>query len=103
MEIVAVNINCQLKYSVSKNIIAREIEGEIIIVPMISGLGDLNSEMYTLNKTGFAIWEKLDGRTTLNKIIDALAIEFNTSFDQIENDVLEIMQELFNKGLIVEN
>ncbi|MCD4720395.1 MAG: PqqD family protein [Desulfobacula sp.] len=95
-------INCQSYYCVSKEVIARKIEGELVIVPMISGVGNLDSEMYALNETGAALWEKLDGETILDDVIHELAKEFNTSYDQIKNDVLDILKELITKELVVE-
>ena len=95
-------IDCQSYYSVSKEVIARKIEGELVIVPMISGVGNLDSEMYALNETGVAIWEKLDGKTILDDVIHELAKEFNTSYDQIKNDVLDILKELITRELVFE-
>ena len=33
----------------------REIEGELIIVPLVAGIGDADDELFTLNETGKAI------------------------------------------------
>jgi hypothetical protein len=95
-------INCQSYYYVSKDVIARKIEGKLFIVPMISGVGNLDSEMYALNETGAAIWERLDGKTTLEDIIHDLVKEFNTSYDQIKNDVLDLMKMFEKMGLLIE-
>lgn len=95
-------IDCQLCYGVSKEVITRQIEGELVIVPMISGVGDLNSQMYSLNETGTAVWEKLDGKTRLEDIIRDLAKEYNTSYDQAKADILDIMELLEKMGLLVE-
>lgn len=95
-------INCQSYYYISKDVITRKIEGELVIVPMISGVGNLDSEMYSLNETGSAVWEKLDGKTNLDDIIHDLAKEFNTSYDQIKSDVLELMEGFKKMGLLIE-
>ena len=60
-------------YAISDDVVAREIEGEIIMVPLVAGIGDLEDELFTLNETGKAIWEKLDGRRSLNQVIEELA------------------------------
>ena len=44
-------------YTPSEDIVAREIEGEIIIVPLVAGIGDMEDELYTLNDTGKAIMQ----------------------------------------------
>jgi hypothetical protein len=40
----------------SNDVVAREIEGELIIIPLVANIGDLDEELYTLNETGRAIW-----------------------------------------------
>jgi hypothetical protein len=42
-------------YEPSEDIVARVIEGELIIVPLVAGIGDLEDELFTLNETGRAI------------------------------------------------
>ena len=42
----------------SQGVVAREIEGEIVIVPISAGIGETEDELYTLNETGQAIWQK---------------------------------------------
>ena len=66
-------------YVPSDKIVAREIEGELIIVPLSAGIGDMEDDLYTLNETGRAIWDKLDGKRNLESLIDELAAEFETS------------------------
>ena len=65
------------KFVPSENIVAREIEGELIIVPLISGIGDLDDELFTMNETGKAIWRMLDGNNTLERIVDTLVKEYD--------------------------
>ena len=54
--IVAINT----VYGPSDEIVAREIEGELIIVPLTAGVGDMEEALFTFNETGRAIWERLD-------------------------------------------
>jgi hypothetical protein len=49
-------------YRPSEDVVVREIEGEVVIVPLTSGIGDLEDELFTLNETGRAIWSRIDGR-----------------------------------------
>lgn len=89
-------------YRVSEDVIAREIEGELVIVPLKSGLGDLDAEMYALSATGIAVWKKLDGETPLESLIKALLAEYDASYDDVRADVMELVAELMDKGLVVE-
>ena len=88
------------KYKQGEQLIAREIEGEIVIVPLTSGIGDLNAEMYSLNHTGVAVWNKLDGKTQLKKIVSQIASEYDASEHVIESDIINLVTDLINKGLI---
>lgn len=36
-------------FAPSENVVAREIQGEFIIIPITSGVGDLVDEIFTLN------------------------------------------------------
>jgi hypothetical protein len=85
----------------SDNIVARDIEGEVIIVPLVSGIGDADDELYTLNETGQAIWQKLDGVRTLGAVVDALAQEFDAPRAALEADVLGFCGEMTRRGILV--
>jgi hypothetical protein len=89
-------------YAVSDDVVAREIEGEIIIVPLVAGIADLEDELFTLNETGKAIWELLDGRRSLQEVIRQLSEEYQAEPEQIQNDVLGLVRELWRRGMIVE-
>ncbi len=85
----------------SRDIVAREIEGEIVIVPLTSGIGDLEDELYTLNETGRAIWRRLDGAKTLGTIAEELAFEFEGSPEEIGRDVAGLADELIKRKMLV--
>ncbi|MCP4117799.1 MAG: PqqD family protein [Desulfobacteraceae bacterium] len=89
-------------YCISDNVIAKEIEGELVIVPMIADVGNLDAEMYSLNSTGLAVWKQLDGEKDLEHVITALSEAFATTFDHIKDDVVEIVEQLLKKGLVFE-
>jgi len=85
----------------SEDVVAREIEGEVIIVPLIAGIGDAEDELYTLNETGQAIWQKLDGQRTLGQVVAALADEFDAPQSDLEADVLGFATELTRRRILV--
>jgi hypothetical protein len=85
----------------SENVVARLIEGELIIVPITSGIGDAEDELYTLNSTGQAIWEKLDGKRTLKNVVKILEGQFSATLNEIESDILGLTRELVRRGFIV--
>jgi hypothetical protein len=87
----------------SEDVVVREIEGEILIVPLVSSVGVADDELYTLNETGQAIWQKLDGKRSLKDIAVMLAQEFDCGADGCEADVLGFSHELTRRGILVAN
>jgi len=83
-------------------VVARVIEGELIIVPLTAGIGDLEDELYTLNETGKAIWNLLDGKMTLKDVAWKLSAEFEAPEDALERDVLGLVTELYQRRMLVE-
>ncbi len=87
-------------YIPSEDIVAREIEGEVIIVPLVSGIGDMEDDLYTLNETGHAVWKLLDGTKTLREVAADLSEEFEG--DEIVQDVLGFVGEMVKRRILVE-
>ena len=88
-------------YIPSGDIVVREIEGELIIVPIVSGMGDMEDELFTLNETGRAIWERLDRRRPLGDIVGELSSAYEASPGEIERDVIGLVEELLRRKIIV--
>ena len=95
-------IRMEAVYVPSEYIVAREIEGELIIVPLVAGIGDLEDELFTLNETGKAIWDRLDGETSLTEVVAALAQDYGASPGEIERDVRGLVEELARRRMLVE-
>lgn len=84
----------------SEDVVAREIEGDMIIVPLVAGIGDADDELYTLNETGKAIWKKLDGIKSLGQISEELIEEFSAPADEIKKDVLGFATEMVTRRIL---
>jgi hypothetical protein len=84
----------------SEDVVAREIEGDIVIVPLVAGIGDADDELYTLNETGQAIWQKLDGQLTLGQVAEDLGQEYDASPADLQADVLGFAGELTRRGIL---
>ena len=88
-------------YVPSEDVVAREIEGELVIVPLFSGIGDMEDELYTLNETGKAIWDRLDGVRSLKDVAQDLVAEFEGTRAEIERDVIGLIEELSRRKMVV--
>ena len=85
----------------SEDIVARNMEDELVIIPLTAGVGDMEDELYTLNETGKAIWSRLDGKRSLEEIVNELAAEYNATPADIERDVLGLVTELVRRKMLV--
>ena len=64
---------------------------------------DPESGMYfTLDEVGARVWELADGRATVAVIADALAAEFDAPLETIIADLLELLGELEESGLVID-
>lgn len=95
-----VDLNCV--YTPSEDVVAREVQGELIIIPITSGVADMEDDIFTLNETGRAIWDRLNGKKTLQEVIKDLGAEFEAGQGQIEKDILGISEELLKRRMLVE-
>jgi hypothetical protein len=95
-------IELKKTYVPSKEIVTRVIEGELIIIPLTAGIGDLEDELYALNETGRVIWERLDGQKELSDIVFDLSREYQGDQQEIEEDISGLISELLKRGLIRE-
>lgn len=88
----------------SADVVARDIDGELIIVPLTAAAmaeGEQDA-IFTLNETGRAVWDRLDGSASLGDVAHALAAEFEAAAGEIEQDVIGLAEELLKRGMLVE-
>jgi Coenzyme PQQ synthesis protein D (PqqD) len=95
-------IDLRKAYGPSEDVVVREIEGEIVIVPLASGIGDIEDELYTLNETARDIWTRLDGTKPLASVVRELADEYDAPAGLLEGDVVGLLEELLVRKMIVE-
>jgi hypothetical protein len=86
----------------SEDVVAREIEGELILVPLTSGVGDLEDELFSLNETGCEIWRRVDGKSNLGEIVTALVETYEAEAGEIERDVIGLTEELIRRRMLIE-
>ena len=88
------------RYKITENVVARDIEGEIIIVPLTAGIGDAEDDLFSLNETGRAVWDHLDGVKSVQEIIKLLEKNFDGDEGSIENDVIGFIEELLSRNIV---
>jgi hypothetical protein len=90
------------RYAAGDDVVAREIEGEMILVPLTGGIGSAEGHLYSLNETGRSIWRRLDGSASLSEVVRALAEEYDAPAADIQIDVEGLMRELLSRGMVKE-
>jgi len=97
-----VEVNMDALYTPSGDIVARIIEGELIIVPLVAGVGDMDDELFSANESGKNIWDKLDGKTSLKQIVQSLADQYSIPRKEMEKDVRGFVGELLRRKMIID-
>jgi hypothetical protein len=88
-------------YAHSENVLEKEIEGILLIIPLKGGIQDKESHL-PLTEPGRALWDALDGKRTMREVLSVLAEEFMAGPGEIERDVFFLMVELLNREMLVE-
>lgn len=88
-------------YQPSDDVVVREIEGENLIIPIASGIGDMEDELYSLNESGKAIWDKLDGAKSLTQVAEEIISDYEENENDIKDDVINFVAELVKRNILV--
>jgi Coenzyme PQQ synthesis protein D (PqqD) len=86
----------------SDDVVVRDMEGQLIIVPLVAGVGDLEAELFSLDKTGRAIWDRLDGQRSVAEVVKELQSEYDDPEGEMTGHVQGLLSELAKRGMVVE-
>lgn len=89
----------QARFERNRDVVARKIEGEIVIVPIRSGVGDLNS-LYTLNPVGSVLWDFMNERHTIAEMVQRVCDEFDVTTGQAQQDIEAFLDSLLAEQLV---
>jgi len=87
-------------YVRSDAVVSRLVGGEMLVVPVRGGVGDLAS-IYSFNEVGTLNWEALTSPISLEALVDLIEREFIVSRDQAVQDVVAFLSDIFSEGLLV--
>ncbi len=82
-------------------LVAREIAGEVILVPVRGKLAQLK-RVFVLNPVGAHIWGQLDGDRDLATIHRGIVEAFEVTDAQAEVDLFEFIGSLEEADLVIE-
>jgi hypothetical protein len=84
----------------NEEVVSRKIEGELIIVPIRSGVGDLNS-LYTLNPVGSLLWDFMTEGHTVGEMVQRVCDEFEVTKSQARQDIEMFLDSLLEEKLVL--
>ena len=83
----------------NREVVARQIEGELIIVPIRRGVGDLNS-LYTLNPVGSVLWDFMTESHTVDEMVSRVCEEFEVTTNDAQKDIEVFLNSLMEEKLV---
>ena len=89
----------ELPFVHSRSVVARGIGGEVLIVPVRRGVGDLTS-IYSLNGSGAALWEALAAEKTATELVGVLEQHYDLAGRDPRADVERFLHDLSQLGLV---
>jgi Coenzyme PQQ synthesis protein D (PqqD) len=92
-------VETTVRFIRNREVVSRQIEGELIIVPIRRGVGDLNS-LYTLNPVGSVLWEFMTEGHSLSEMVQRICEEFEVTKTQAQEDIRQFLDSLLEEKLI---
>lgn len=87
-------------FSKHLELVEREIEGEVLVIPIMAGVGDADANMYSFNEQGADIWKRIDGVRSVGEIADCLCQEYEVTREQALRETSVFLEDLLSRNLI---
>lgn len=85
----------------SEKVVVRKVGNEMVIVPLVNSVADM-TRVLTLNETGAAVIEALDGQRTISQVEAQLISVFDVESDILAADLQNFILDALAKGIIEE-
>lgn len=72
----------------------RELDGEAVVLSLRTGL------YFGLNEVGTRVWQLIEQHRDLRQVFDALRAEFEVGDDRLLRDLVALVEQLRDKGLV---
>ena len=83
------------RVQIPDDVIFRDLQGEAIILNLTTGT------YFGLNEVGTRAWTEFAAAVTLDTVVETLTREYDVDRPTAERDVVELVEALAAKGLIV--
>ena len=81
------------------DVVQRQVAGETFLVPIRGRLADLQ-ELFVLNEVGTWVWDRLDGESSMDALVDSVVAEFDVEESQARQDVEAFLRQLREASLL---
>ena len=85
----------------SHSIVTRKTGSEYVLVPVANNIADMNS-VFTLNETGAFIWEHINGKNSVEEIINEVTREYEIDYRSASADVFSFIDNMSGYLIISE-
>jgi hypothetical protein len=86
-------------YRRSTDVVARQVGGESILVPIRHNVGNLDY-VYTLNAVAARVWSLLDGTRTIDAVVSDVCDEFDIDRGTALADISTLVSDLAGASLV---
>ena len=80
----------------SDDVVFREVYGEAVILNLVTGI------YFGLDSVGTRIWQLIEEHHQLSMVLTQLGLEYEASEENLERDLLRLVTELKEKGLVID-
>jgi coenzyme PQQ synthesis protein D (PqqD) len=88
-------VSLQTTVRAGDDVVVRELDGEAVLLNLESGM------YFGLDSVGTRVWQLIDQHHRLSAVVGAMCEEFDAPPETIERDVLRLVTELVEKGIVV--
>jgi len=91
---VAKEISLNDLVRVSEGVVFQEVDGEGVLLNLETGI------YFGLNRIGTSIWNLIEKHGSLQRVFEAMAQEYEVLPDSLEKDLLRLVGQLCQEGLV---
>jgi len=84
------------RVKIQEDVLFQELQGEAVLLNLKTGV------YLGLNSVGTRIWQLLQQDGSLDKTVEVLLDEYEVSREQLTRDVLDLVAQMGQQGLVVE-
>lgn len=89
-------MNPEQRFDVPAHVVARELEGELVVLNLETGL------YFGLDEVGVVIWERLTDGDTLEGATAAVVERYDVDRERAETDIVALVEKLREASLVEE-